>query len=152
METTGVGKPKYGISNRQSSDPQPGCARRSLLKGIGLGGLSLAGVLGSSIEDQVACATQGVSRSAAPPQLRITDLRIAGITGAPFRVPLIRIDTNQGISGYGEVRDGGSKRYALILKSRIMGQNPCNVESLFRAIRQFGHHGRQGGGVWGVEA
>jgi L-alanine-DL-glutamate epimerase-like enolase superfamily enzyme len=129
--------------------PQGGCSRRSLL--AGLSGLSLAGVLGSSIEDQVARATQSVSRASAPSQLRITDLRIAVITGAPMRVPLIRIDTNQGISGYGEVRDGGSKRYALMLKSRFLGENPCDVERIFKAIRQFGHHGRQGGGVSGVE-
>ena len=125
------------------------CSRRSLL--AGLGGLSLAGILGLPIEEQVACATQGVSRSSAPSQLRITDLRVAVITGAPMRVPLIRIDTNQGISGYGEVRDGASKRYALILKSRLLGENPCDVERIFKAIRQFGHHGRQGGGVSGVE-
>jgi len=124
-------------------------SRRSLLKG--LGGLSLAGALAWPIEEQVACATQGVSRASAPSDLRITDLRIAVITGAPFRVPLIRIDTNQGISGYGEVRDGGSKHYALLLKSRLLGENPCNVERLFKKIRQFGHHGRQGGGVSGVE-
>jgi L-alanine-DL-glutamate epimerase-like enolase superfamily enzyme len=124
-------------------------SRRSLLQG--LGGLSLAGVLGCSIEEQVACATQNVSRSSQPSQLRITDLRVAVVTGLPFRVPLIRIDTNQGISGYGEVRDGGSKRYALMLKSRLLGENPCDVERLFKSIRQFGHHGRQGGGVSGVE-
>jgi L-alanine-DL-glutamate epimerase-like enolase superfamily enzyme len=131
--------------------PQSGCSRRSLLRGLGLGGLSLAGVLGLPLEEQVACATQGVRRTSAPSQLRITDLRTAVITGAPMRVPLIRIDTNQGLSGYGEVRDGGSKRYALMLKSRLLGRNPCDVERIFKSIRQFGHHGRQGGGVSGVE-
>jgi len=130
-------------------DERPVYCRRSLLKG--LGGLSLAGMLGASIEDQIACASQGVSRSSQPSQLRITDLRIAVVTGLPFTVPLIRIDTNEGITGWGEVRDGGSKKYALMLKSRLLGRNPCNVESLFKSIRQFGHHGRQGGGVSGVE-
>jgi hypothetical protein len=130
-------------------NPQSNCSRRSLLRG--LGGLSLAGVLGSSMEDQIACATQNVSRSSAPSQLRITDLRVAVISSSPGRVPLIRIDTNQGISGYGEVRDGGSKRYALMLKSKILGENPCNVERVFKTIRQFGNHGRQGGGVSGVD-
>jgi L-alanine-DL-glutamate epimerase-like enolase superfamily enzyme len=38
-----------------------------------------------------------------------------------------------------------------MLKSRLLGENPCNVDKLFRKIRQFGHHGRQGGGVCGVE-
>lgn len=78
-------------------------------------------------------------------------MRIAEVDGIPFRVPIVRIDTNQGISGYGEVRDAGDPRYALMLKSRILGENPCNVEKLFKMIRQFGFHGRQGGGVAGVE-
>jgi len=67
------------------------------------------------------------------------------------RNPIIRIDTNQGIYGLGEVRDGADERYALFLKSRILGENPCNVEMLFKIIKQFGYHGRQGGGVSGVE-
>lgn len=86
-----------------------------------------------------------------PSALRITDMRIATIVGAPMRCPLIRIETNQGLVGYGEVRDGASKEYALVLKSRLLGQNPCNVDQVFRRIKQFGNHGRQGGGVSGVE-
>jgi L-alanine-DL-glutamate epimerase-like enolase superfamily enzyme len=65
--------------------------------------------------------------------------------------PLLRIDTNQGIYGLGEVRDGASKTYALMLKSRILGENPCNVDRIFRKIKQFGFHGRQAGGVCGIE-
>jgi L-alanine-DL-glutamate epimerase-like enolase superfamily enzyme len=38
-----------------------------------------------------------------------------------------------------------------MLKSRILGLNPCNVEMMFKIIKQFGNHGRQGGGVSGVE-
>ena len=60
---------------------------------------------------------------------------------------MIRIDTNQGISGYGEVRDGSSETYALFLKSRILGENPCNVDKIFRKLKQFGGHARQAGGV-----
>ena len=129
------------------------CSRRSILKsfGAGLAGLSLAGMVGASVEEQVAFATQSVNRSSSPSELRITDLRIAVVDRAPMRCPLIRIDTNQDISGYGEVRDGASERYALILKSRLLRQNPCNVERIFKRIKQFGHHARQGGGVSGVE-
>jgi L-alanine-DL-glutamate epimerase-like enolase superfamily enzyme len=65
--------------------------------------------------------------------------------------PIIRIDTNQGIYGLGEVRDGASKTYALMLKSRILNENPCNVDKIFRKIKQFGSHARQGGGVSAVE-
>ena len=70
---------------------------------------------------------------------------------APFTCPVIRIDTNQGISGYGEVRDGASKTYALLLKSRILGQNPCNIEQIFKKLRQFGGTGRKAGGVVAIE-
>jgi L-alanine-DL-glutamate epimerase-like enolase superfamily enzyme len=125
--------------------------RRSFLKGAALGGVSLAGVLNASEEEQMEAATQRVNRNSSPSALRITDVRIAEIEHAPMRVPLIRIDTNQGITGLGEVRDGGSRRYALMLKSRLLGENPCNVERVFKRIKQFGHHGRQGGGVSGVE-
>ena len=93
---------------------------------------------------------QNVNAHSRPSDLRITDMRIANVLG-PMRSTLIRIDTNQGISGYGEVRDGASKHYALMLKSRILGENPCNVDKVFRKIKQFGHHARQAGGVCGIE-
>lgn len=89
--------------------------------------------------------------ASSPSELRITDLRVANINGAPKHCPLIKIYTNQGIVGYGEVRDASSATYALMLKSRIIGENPLNVDKLFRRIKQFGGHSRQGGGVSGIE-
>ena len=92
-----------------------------------------------------------VNTNSRPSELKITDIRVVNLKGVPFRTTIIRIDTNQGISGYGEIRDGGSETYALILKSRIIGENPCNVDKIFRKIKQFGHHARQAGGVCGIE-
>ena len=86
-----------------------------------------------------------------PSSLKITDLRVATLIGVPFRSTLIHIDTNQDIYGVGEVRDAASEVYALMLKSRILGENPCNVDKIFRKIKQFGGHGRQGGGVSCIE-
>lgn len=86
-----------------------------------------------------------------PSDLKITDMRFVDIDGAPKRCTLLRMDTNQGISGYGEVRDASSKTYALMLKSRILGENPCHVDKIFRKIKQFGGPSRQGGGVSGIE-
>src|SRR6188472_4384035 len=86
-----------------------------------------------------------------PSNLRITDLRVATVGWEGWRFPIIRIDTNQGLSGYGEVRDGASETYALFLKSRIAGENPCNVDRVFRKIKQFGGPARQAGGVCGIE-
>ena len=94
---------------------------------------------------------QYVNQNSRPSDLRITDMRVAHLKGIPMRVPLIRIDTNQGVSGYGEVRDGASSTFALMLKNRIMGENPCNVDKIFRKIKQFGHHARQAGGVCSIE-
>src|SRR4051794_16123339 len=96
-------------------------------------------------------ALDRVNTSSRPSDLRITDMRVAEIVGAPFTSALVKIYTNQGIVGLGEVRDGASATYALMLKSRLLGENPCEVDRLFRRIKQFGGHGRQGGGVSAVE-
>ena len=92
-----------------------------------------------------------VNTYSSPSDLKITDMRVANIDGAPKHCPLIKIYTNQGIVGFGEVRDASSATYALMLKSRLLGENPLNVDKLFRRIKQFGGHSRQGGGVSGIE-
>jgi L-alanine-DL-glutamate epimerase-like enolase superfamily enzyme len=38
-----------------------------------------------------------------------------------------------------------------MLKSRLLGENPCNIDKLFRKVKQFGSHSRQAGGVCAVE-
>ena len=94
---------------------------------------------------------QNIDRYSHPSQLKITDLRLVSLKHLPMNMSLLRIDTDQGISGYGEVRDGASKTYALMLKSRLLGENPCNIDKIFRKIKQFGFHARQGGGVCAIE-
>jgi L-alanine-DL-glutamate epimerase-like enolase superfamily enzyme len=94
---------------------------------------------------------QHVNTRSSPSDLKITDLRVARVAKAPMDCWIIRLSTNQGIEGVGEVRDGASPTYALMLKSRLLGENPCHVDRLFRKIKQFGGHGRQGGGVSGIE-
>jgi len=121
--------------------------RRSFLKKAGLGGLGLGIMMQAPLDAQVDYLSQDVNRNSGPSDLKITDMRIAQVGN----VPIVKIYTNQGIHGLGDVRDGADKRYALMLKSRILGENPCNVERLFKIIKQFGGHGRQGGGVSGVE-
>lgn len=95
--------------------------------------------------------SEQVNVCSSPSDLKITDIRTANIDGAPKHCILLKVFTNQGIVGYGEVRDASSETYALMLKSRLIGENPCNVDKLFRRIRQFGGHSRQGGGVSGIE-
>lgn len=124
--------------------------RRNFLKKTALGGIAIGSFLGLPIEDTIAQTTAGVSRASGPSDLKITDMRYA-LTAVMGGTAIIRIDTNQGVYGLGEVRDAADVRYALFLKSRILGLNPCNVEMIFKIIKQFGGQARQAGGVCAVE-
>ncbi len=121
--------------------------RRGVLKGsaAALGGALLSG-------EPMEAYPKGVNTSSSPSALRITDLRVATVVKpGPGPCPIIRIDTNQGVYGLGEVRDGASATYALMLKNRILGENPLQVDRIFRKIKQFGGPARQAGGVCAVE-
>ncbi len=121
--------------------------RREVLKASAL---ALGGALLS--KESIESYPKGVNTNSSPSALRITDLRGATVVKpGPSPCPLIRIDTNQGVYGLGEVRDGASLTYALFLKSRIVGENPLQLDKIFRKIKQFGGHARQGGGVSAVE-
>ena len=92
-----------------------------------------------------------VNTNSSPSELRITDMRVVDIVGAPMHCGLLKVFTNQGLVGFGEVRDSASRNYALALKSRILGENPCEIDKIFRRIKQFGGHARQAGGVCAIE-
>ena len=91
-----------------------------------------------------------VNTNSRPSELKITDMRIATVC-SNYDYPIIRIDTNQGIYGIGEVRDAGHRENALQFKSMLLGENPCNVDALFHRMKQFGNWGREGGGISGIE-
>lgn len=143
---------KVAAIERQAEIDSPSTKdkRRDFLKKTALGGITLTGLMGLRVEDTIAQTTAKVKRASSPSDLKITDLRYC-VTTVLGRTAIIRIDTNQGIYGLGEVRDGADPRYALMLKSRILGENPCNVEKIFKIIKQFGGQARQAGGVCGVE-
>src|SRR3989304_5473863 len=125
--------------------------RRNWLKGFGIGAAAgMAGLRGWVSEADAQEVRGRVNTNSEPSKLRITDMRVVRMpTGmGPY---VIRLDHKQGVSGYGEVRDGSSPTYAMMLKSRILGENPCHVDKIFRKIKQFGHHARQAGGVVAVE-
>jgi len=129
--------------------PKKARGRRSFFKTAAVA----AGACAASFwaDEALEAATQNIRTNSKPSELKITDLRVAVVGPVPFICPLVRIDTNQGIYGLGEVRDGARKTYALMLKSRILGENPCNIDKVFRKIKQFGGHARQAGGVCGIE-
>src|SRR6476620_11330459 len=151
LKRLGLKEPDAIESNAENKIEVTENSRRSFLKRSALGGVALGGAfMFSPVEELVAQSTQKINRNSSPSELKITDMRYC-VTTVLGRTAIIRIDTNQGIYGLGEVRDGADERYALMLKSRLLGQNPCNVEQLFKAIRQFGGPSRQAGGVCGVE-
>ena len=62
---------------------------------------------------------KNVNLASSPSDLKITDMRYAVIVKpCPSPCVLIRIDTNQGVYGLGEVRDIAGPQYAMVLKSR----------------------------------
>jgi len=130
-----------------SENGRHGFDRRAILKtsAMALGSALLAG-------ESLEAYPKGVNPNSSPSALKITDLRVATVAKpGPSPCPIIRIDTNQGIYGLGEVRDGASPTFALFLKSRILGENPLQLDKLFRKIKQFGGPARQGGGVCAIE-
>ena len=121
--------------------------RRDILKtsAVALGGAFLGA-------ENLEAYPKAVNTNSSPSTLKITDLRVANVVKpGPSPCPIIRLDTNQGVYGLGEVRDGASAKYALMLKSRLLGENPTQVDRVFRKIKQFGGHARQGGGVCAIE-
>src|SRR2546429_6765316 len=82
------------------------------------------GLLGNALmaAEPMAAYPKNFNTSSRPSKLKITDLRVATIVKpGPSPCPIIRIDTDQGVYGLGEVRDGASPTYALFLKSRLLG-------------------------------
>jgi len=124
--------------------------RRGLLKTSAalLGGAMLGGRAKAAPEPPF----QNVNTHSSPSTLKITDLRVATVRKpGPSPCTIIRLDTNQGVYGLGEVRDGASETYALFLKTRLVGENPLRITYLFEKIKQFGGHSRQAGGVVAIE-
>src|ERR1043166_6119528 len=120
--------------------------RRTMLKTAALGGTTALWT------ESAAAYPLAVNSNSRPSKLKITDMRFATIVKpGPSPCSIIRIDTDQGVYGLGEIRDGASPTYALFLKSRLLGEDPLQLDKLFRKIKQFGGHARQGGGVCAVE-
>src|SRR6478609_11400391 len=144
--------------------------RRSLL-GTG------AAVAGLGLLADLEAYPQNVNRNSIPSDLKITDMRIAVLRGPggqggggrggprpslPPATPgagaasggtiVVRIDTNQGISGYGQTSgDGPQPNYVLTHKARVLGENPCNVDKIFRKLKIHGAYNRRGSGVNAIE-
>jgi len=121
--------------------------RRNFIKRASLSGLGL-GVLN---QDAFARANGvDIQRTSAPKgPLKITDLRCAIIGGSP----VVRITTNEGISGYGQAETSKSylKPFVLFYKNYLMGEDPTNVERCMLKIRRMGSFKPWGSAVSAIE-
>ena len=91
-----------------------------------------------------------VNKLSAPSDLRITDMRSLRVA-ANFDYPIIRIDTNQGVYGLGEVRDAGSEYSALAMKPFLVGRNPLDFDNLMAYVLPYAGSGRAGGGYSAID-
>jgi L-alanine-DL-glutamate epimerase-like enolase superfamily enzyme len=81
--------------------------------------------------------------------MKITDLRCAVIG----RNPVVRVVTDEGISGYGEVEAYKPylKPHVLFYREMLLGQDPTSVERVMRRIRHLGSFKPWGSAVSAVE-
>src|SRR5260370_31440290 len=77
--------------------------RRSFVKQA-----AVALTAGFLVDETLEALPQNTNTNSKPSDLKITDMRVMVMRGVPMTSPIIRIDTNQGIYGLGEVRDGAS--------------------------------------------
>jgi L-alanine-DL-glutamate epimerase-like enolase superfamily enzyme len=85
-----------------------------------------------------------------PSDLKITDIRGATLA-AIYDFPIIKIYTNQGIIGLGEVRDAGWIAQALMMKPYLIGKDPLDIETILLSIRHLTGPGRYAGGYAAVD-
>ena len=90
-----------------------------------------------------------LEKRASAPKIKITDLRCA-IIG---RNPVIRIVTDQGVSGYGEAESSKAylKPMVLFYKDYLIGEDPTDVERVMLKIRRLGAFKPWGSAVSAIE-
>ncbi len=127
-----------------------GTSRRSLLKRAAA--ISTFGPLFQATRGELSAQARqgGPNRFSAPSGLKITDMR--GVTIASnYDYPIVRMDTNQGVYGLGEVFCNDMISQALLLKPFVVGKNPLEIDSILAGIRRFTFQGSSSGGYSAVD-
>ncbi len=124
--------------------------RRDFLKKASIGGLGM-GFLGNNPEGYISSDNNDSDmESSASSNIRITDLRCAVIGNSP----IVRIVTDQGISGYGQIESAKAsyiKPHVLFYKDYLVGEDPTNVERVMMKIRRMGSFKPWGSAVSAIE-
>jgi len=120
--------------------------RKSFLQKSVMGGMAM-GYSGMVITESLRNPAEAASR---PSDLKITDIRGATLASI-YDFPIIKIYTNQGITGLGEVRDAGWIAQALMMKPYLVGKDPLDIETILRSIRHLTGPDRYAGGYSAVD-
>ena len=126
--------------------------RRNTIKMLGIGSASgLLGLFGSKAAHAATYDVPSYAKgmTAAKGALTITDLKCAIIGGSP----VVRITTNEGISGYGQAETSKKylKPFVLFYKDYLIGEDPTNVERCMMKIRRMGAFKPYGAAVSAIE-
>ena len=81
--------------------------------------------------------------------MKITDLRCAVIGSNP----VVRIVTDEGVSGYGQIEASKSylKPVVMLFRDRVLGEDPTDVERVMLKIRRTGGFKPWGSAVSAIE-
>jgi len=105
--------------------------RREFLRRLGTTAVGAAGITGimGPFEFARAAITPGEKG------IYITGIAVATISGLNSTGRIVRLDTNKGISGYGECRveDTNAATELNSVKSTVLGMNPTQVDKVFNA-------------------
>jgi L-alanine-DL-glutamate epimerase-like enolase superfamily enzyme len=127
--------------------------RREVLKMLGATAVAATGITGivgpfDFARAQITPGERGIYIT----DMYRTKLNVGGV--------LVRLDTNKGISGYGECRDVDPNAATELrgLKPIILGMNPTQVDKVFNAIKNYGdpqsdwrYQEEKTGGICGIE-
>src|SRR6476661_6210015 len=107
------------------------------------------GFLGSMSAATAATSIAAQQKRTGQPKIKITDLRCA-IIG---HNPVVRIVTDQGISGYGQAESAKAylKPMVLFYKDYLLGEDPTDVERVMLKIRRLGGSKPWGSAVSAIE-
>jgi hypothetical protein len=131
------------ISNREKTNT---FSRRNFVKNALA---ASAGIMGTAGAGFAAAPERTFAPVPSKPKLWITDLRCAIIGNSP----IVRITTNQGVSGYGEAERAKNylKPFVLFYKDYLMGEDPTDVERVMMKIRRLGSFKPWGAAVSAIE-
>jgi L-alanine-DL-glutamate epimerase-like enolase superfamily enzyme len=134
-----------GNTENNTDCSKAACNRRDFVKKSLTASAGLLGASGIVVAGENAFNGFSMNKK----KIWITDLKCAVIGSSP----IVRIVTNQGISGFGEAERAKSylKPYVLFYKDYLLGEDPTDVERIMMKIRRLGGFKPWGSAVSAIE-